>query len=308
MNFRQIDCFLAVAETLSFSAAAKRLFLSQSTVSAQVLSLEKELGFDLLDRDRHHVRLTRAGAYLAEQWGKSAEAFDRTVAHARSLADDRRSTLVLGYDGPIAERRVGAATALFHRQMPDVELKLRKKPMGELTLMLESGELDAAVTVQTEVAGAAFGFRPLGEGGSCVFVGSRHRLAEKPLVTPADLAGETVLSPYAPTDGRALRGTAAVLTGHGVDLGRAQFTEDGDTAFMMVQAGLGVFVASHLCDEFARNYDVVAVDLDAGLQPAVSGLAWKVETPAVRTLVRCFEHALGAERAKGVGRDDDPRG
>ena len=57
MNQRQLDCFLAVAECLNFSHAAKQLYLSQAAVSQQIQSLEKELGFSLFVRTRHSVEL-----------------------------------------------------------------------------------------------------------------------------------------------------------------------------------------------------------------------------------------------------------
>ena len=43
----------------------------------------------------------------------------------------------------------------------------------------------------------------------------------------------------------------------------------------MVEAGLGVFIASHLCDEFARHYEIVGIDLDIPVGDATLGLAWK---------------------------------
>lgn len=54
MNHRQIDCFIAVAECQGFSAAARQLYLSQSTVSQQVISLETELGYTLFKPQGAH--------------------------------------------------------------------------------------------------------------------------------------------------------------------------------------------------------------------------------------------------------------
>lgn len=64
MNFKQIECFLIVAEYLSFTEAAKKLFASQSTVSRLIIGLEEALGFDLFVRGNNFVRLTPAGAIM----------------------------------------------------------------------------------------------------------------------------------------------------------------------------------------------------------------------------------------------------
>ena len=61
MELRQLAIFAAAAEGKSLSAAARRLYLSHSTVSRAVSELENELGVPLLERDTHAMRLTPAG-------------------------------------------------------------------------------------------------------------------------------------------------------------------------------------------------------------------------------------------------------
>ena len=61
MELRQLKYFLMVAKTLSFSEAAKRLYITQGTLSQQIKQLEDELGFQLFSRTSHSVALTEAG-------------------------------------------------------------------------------------------------------------------------------------------------------------------------------------------------------------------------------------------------------
>jgi len=61
MDIRALTSFVAVAEHLSFARAAERLNTVQSAVSQRIKLLEQEVGAQLLDRSRHHVRLTEAG-------------------------------------------------------------------------------------------------------------------------------------------------------------------------------------------------------------------------------------------------------
>jgi DNA-binding transcriptional LysR family regulator len=53
MNTSQINCFLAAAENMNFTKAAERLFLSQTGLSRQIATLERELGIELFERIRN---------------------------------------------------------------------------------------------------------------------------------------------------------------------------------------------------------------------------------------------------------------
>ena len=62
MLYKQIRCFLEVANCLSFTAAAKNLFMSQQAVTKQIAALEQELGFPIFERTSAGMELTPAGS------------------------------------------------------------------------------------------------------------------------------------------------------------------------------------------------------------------------------------------------------
>jgi len=66
MELRQLEAFVKVVELQSFSKAAKNLFLTQPTVSAHIVSLEKELNVKLVDRTTKNVETTSEGERLYE--------------------------------------------------------------------------------------------------------------------------------------------------------------------------------------------------------------------------------------------------
>ena len=81
MTDRQIRCFLALYETLNFSAAARQLFLTQPTLSYQIRTLEEELGTPLFTRTTCRVEPTEAGQLFAALPRTSGRAIRRSSMH-----------------------------------------------------------------------------------------------------------------------------------------------------------------------------------------------------------------------------------
>src|SRR5579859_2695158 len=101
MELRQLEHFVAVAEERSFTRAAARLHLVQSTLSVSIKSLERELGGRLFDRTTHRVTLTDAGqALLAE------------ARNALAAVDAARDAVAAAHGGLRGTVRVGIMRSL----------------------------------------------------------------------------------------------------------------------------------------------------------------------------------------------------
>ena len=73
MTTQQIKYFLSLATELHFWKAAEKLFISQSTLSRQIQSLEEEIGYQLFKRDKRNVKLTDAGIFLKDKWATTTQ-------------------------------------------------------------------------------------------------------------------------------------------------------------------------------------------------------------------------------------------
>src|SRR5919204_4367186 len=83
MNLRRLECFLAVVDEGSFTRAARRLGVSQPSLSQQVRALEAELGGALIERLSRGIRLTAAGKAFLPEARASLRAADRAAGAAR---------------------------------------------------------------------------------------------------------------------------------------------------------------------------------------------------------------------------------
>ncbi len=97
MELRHLKYFVAVAEWKGFSHAARRLYISQSAISEQISDLEREIGVQLLHRNRRQVALTDEGKVFLEEAKKLLCAADHAVQMAQRSMRGEVGTLRIGF-------------------------------------------------------------------------------------------------------------------------------------------------------------------------------------------------------------------
>jgi LysR family transcriptional regulator, benzoate and cis,cis-muconate-responsive activator of ben and cat genes len=142
MEFRQFRYFIAVAQELSFSRAAKRLHVSQPPLSRQVSSLEEELGVRLLNRNKHKVSLTDAGSLFLIHAQDVVEGIETAATMARKVARGEIGRLVLGYGGVAAYTHVPTMLRRFREEYPAVKISLDQMPLVDQLDALRSRRID----------------------------------------------------------------------------------------------------------------------------------------------------------------------
>ena len=193
MTDRQIRCFLALYETLNFSAAARQLYLTQPTLSYQIRSLETELGTPLFTRTTCRVEPTEAGqlfAAFAQSTRQSYQAFQQALAAGPA----RYEKLVLQVPLTMASRDL-----LYHdlllalsQALPECELEVitdtSSTPPEEV---LQNG-VDALVQMLLEPVSGTIDCLPLFDTKCHLLASPSHPLSACGDLTPDQLAGQTV--------------------------------------------------------------------------------------------------------------------
>ena len=87
MELEQLRHFTAAAEAGSFSAAARSLYISHSTICRSVSALEEELGVRLVERDNRFIALTKAGAVLREEAEHLLSAASAAAARVKAVGE-----------------------------------------------------------------------------------------------------------------------------------------------------------------------------------------------------------------------------
>ena len=144
-SIRQLRYLVAVADRLNFRAAAESCFVTQSTLSAGIKELESALGTELVERDKRHVRLTRAGAeVVAKARTLIAQAQD-LVETARRAAEPLAGPFRLGVIPTIAPFLLPRIAPQLRSAYPRLKLYLREDLTERLLDRLRLAELDAAL-------------------------------------------------------------------------------------------------------------------------------------------------------------------
>ena len=96
MQLKQVETFLTVAETGSFTKAGEKLFISSSAVAQQIGSLEADIGARLFHRTTHGVSLTPIGRYLSEEGRLLVEKVHEIRDHIENMRFEQEHCIVLG--------------------------------------------------------------------------------------------------------------------------------------------------------------------------------------------------------------------
>ena len=194
MELRQLKYFVKVAELLSFSKAAKELYITQSTLSQQIKQLEDELDMALFFRNNHKVTLTEAGETFLEGAKKTLAEADDNKAKIMDLALGHRGVLNIGVTysfGSILTETVLA----FKKEFPDVQLNICYRNVMELMELISDGELDFALSFRSSEKYESVESHILFDNKLCIVVREDHPLTRKSIVRLADLEDYEVILP-----------------------------------------------------------------------------------------------------------------
>lgn len=148
MDIRQIRYALAVAREHSFTGAAQRLHISQSSVSEQVAMLEDEIGFHLFHRTGRGVETTERGRSFLAEADRVAQEFFSLSDTARRLNGAGYETFTLGMGSGMAGLVVPNALRDFGDIFPNVQLRIVTAPTRRIYDQLHTDQLDAGIAIE----------------------------------------------------------------------------------------------------------------------------------------------------------------
>lgn len=186
MELRQLKYFLHVAETLNFSLAARELFITQSTLSQQILQLECDLDQPLFLRNSHEVTLTEAGQTLVPLARETIQAAENCQLRLDDLKNMMGGELNIGVTFSFASIMAETLTA-FLRRYPHVKVNVTQSTMADLMERLSHHEFDFVLAFKPTHANPRIESRVLFHHRLAAIVNKKHALAKRKSITLEEL-------------------------------------------------------------------------------------------------------------------------
>lgn len=150
INFEQYKVFYFVAKNLSFSLAAKELFISQSAVSQSIKNLEIRLGISLFLRQAKKIALTDDGKVLFESVNIAFSHIINAENTINDHKDSQKNELKIAAPDTICKYFLLPYIEKFNHIYPEVKLKISNKPSSQCVEMLKNCEVDLSIISHNE--------------------------------------------------------------------------------------------------------------------------------------------------------------
>ena len=189
MEIRVLKYFLTIAREENITRAAEQLHITQPTLSRQIMQLEEELGVRLFQRNRVNVVLTEEGRLLRRRAQEILELADKAEQEIIQNRETVAGEIGIGCGETRNMACLSRLMETFRQKYPDVTFNIYTAIADDVKERLENGTLDFGLLMEpVEISRYNFVRMPLQERWS-VLMRRDSPLAEKEVITPADLVG-----------------------------------------------------------------------------------------------------------------------
>ena len=192
LNPYELQVFLAAAEAENFSAAARRLHLTQSAVSQQIHSLEQQLQVELFHRDGPRISLTEDGRALvpmARQYVHLSTRIEEDMAARRGMVTGQ---LTIGCTSTPGKYTLPWLVGSFCQEFPQVKIAVEVIKRSDLVQKLEQQAIDFGI-MSGRIEHPDLVFDEFMQDDLVLIAPALHPLAKQEVISPEQLKGQTVI-------------------------------------------------------------------------------------------------------------------
>lgn len=299
MQIKQLQHFVAVAESLNFSRAAEQVHIAQPALSISIRNLEDELGVKLFVRGTRRVELTKAGRVALAATRKALTRTAEIGPLTRAAAAGEAGVLRMAFVGGATFNLLPKFLPGFRRRFPAVELDLRESTTSQVIEWVQSRTVDVGISRYPLAIANNVAVHVLEHDQLMAVLPKGHALLGKKRLRLADLATESFIQ-YSASNSASMHAVVNLACQRAGFVPRVeQEAVQLQTMASLVQSGLGIALLPGACCT-AFGHDVVFRPLVDHSDHLAVGLALVVdptnEDPLVAMLLKDFLE-IGARQA-----------
>lgn len=264
MDFKNLNTFIQVAESGSFTRAAEILGYSQPTISIQIKQLEESLGIKLFDRIGHTVRLTEKGRDALDYAQRICQ-LCREMETDGENKKDICGSIRLGMSDSLCTVLLNRGFSSFREQYPGISLTIEAAGTDELFRLLDHNEVDIVCTMDSHIYDTDYVVVDEEKIGVHFIVPSGHELASRSALTIGDLISHPVLATEKGMSYRRL--LEERLARDSIALQPVLEIGNADLICSLVEQGIGIsFLPDYVTERAAVEGGIKRLDLE-GFEP-----------------------------------------
>lgn len=196
LTLQQLRVVVAVHDAGSFTAAAHRLLVAQSSLSRTVAEVERRLGTPLFERTTRRLEPTPAGREIVAAARRAVDAVEAELRHVEGYLAGRTGRVRIATLPSLAAILLPGVVSAFRAEHPHVELSIEDALSDEVLERVRGGVVDLAVTVISAAPDplADLAVTPAATDRFCCVVPPAHRFAGRATMSWGELAGEAFIA------------------------------------------------------------------------------------------------------------------
>lgn len=254
MNIKQLQYFISVSEHLSFTNAAKEHYLSQTAISQQIKNLEDTLGFKLLFRDKHSVKLTPSGEIFYLETKLLLKNLNTAINKAYVVSLGYIGTINIGFFESYKNLLLPKLLSEFNIKYPKIKLNLIKGNSDELYKKLQNNSIDFIFGY--DFSSNKYSFiesKLISTSPLCVVVYNNHKFASRYIITRNELKNENFIFISRTISPISFDVFVSSFSNYGFSPNIKYKVDSVETSLLMVESELGITILPKPKDNYKQN-------------------------------------------------------
>jgi DNA-binding transcriptional LysR family regulator len=296
MQMHQLLYAVSVAQLLNFSKAADHLYVTQPTLSQQIMKLEQEIGFSIFKRSTKSVSLTPSGERFIQQAKKVVAEYQALQQILKDQSLLQKGNITVGLPPLLDNQRLTESLGAFSKRYPNIRFEFVLGWSSELIEQLLRGDVDIAMLIIPENEKKLHGIdlHPFREDNVMLLMDREHPLASRESISLTDIAKEKILLGSRSSNIKTI--LSAYYKEHNIIPNYVYGMGDANSVRHLVSSGFGISFCISVQSKKHNMGNLLVIPISPPIKHRIAIASCNAVklSPSVRA---CIEHILSVLRS-----------